>query len=52
MSVFGGRTITEAVAMAYGQGCPIPNLGLAGGGYGLHGDDETVPANPRFGADQ
>ena len=46
-NVFGGRTITEATAIAYGQSCPLPNLGLAGGGYGLHGDDDTVPSVAR-----
>jgi uncharacterized protein (DUF1501 family) len=42
-NINGGRTIAEAVAMAYGGSCPLPNLMLAGGGYALHGDDETVP---------
>lgn len=39
----GGRTISEAVAMAYGKGLPLANLMLAQGGYSLHGDDTSVP---------
>lgn len=46
-NINGGRTITEAAAMAFGQTCTLPNLNLSGGGYGLHGDDDTVPASAR-----
>ncbi len=46
-NINGGRTIAEAVAMAFGKSCPLPNLMLAGGGYALHGDDETVPESAR-----
>ncbi|WP_141734300.1 hypothetical protein [Oligoflexus tunisiensis] len=42
-NINGGRTIAEAVALAFGKSCPLPNLMLAGGGYALHGDDDTVP---------
>lgn len=42
-----GRTITEAAAMAFGQTCNLPNLNLSGGGYGLHGDDVTIPSSAR-----
>ncbi|MBC7659299.1 MAG: hypothetical protein H7249_06280 [Chitinophagaceae bacterium] len=38
-----GRTLPEAIAMAYGQGLPLANLMLAGGGYSQNGDDITVP---------
>jgi hypothetical protein len=39
----GGRTISEAIAMEFGQGLPLANLMLAEGGYALHGDDTSVP---------
>ena len=42
-NVYGGRTIVEAVAAKYGEGLPLANLMLAGGGYAAHGDDQTVP---------
>lgn len=37
-----GRTLPEAVAMAFGKGLPLPNLMLAGGGYAQNGDDTSV----------
>ncbi len=46
-NINGGRTIAEAVAMAFGKSCPLPNLMLAGGGYALHGDDVTVPESAK-----
>ena len=46
-NVFGGRTIMEAVADKYGKSCMLPNLALSGGGYGLHGDDVTLPSIAR-----
>lgn len=46
-NVFGGRTIVEAVAMQYGSDLALANLMLAGGGYGGHGDDPTVPERAR-----
>lgn len=46
-NVNGGRTIMEAVAEKYGTSCVIPNLGLAGGGYGLAGDDPTLNVRAR-----
>ena len=42
-----GRTIAEAVAMAFGKSCALPNLMLAGGGYAIHGDDPTVPESAK-----
>ena len=39
----GGRTLPEAIAMAYGKNLPLANLMLAEGGYALHGDDTSVP---------
>ncbi|MCX6129681.1 MAG: hypothetical protein NTX25_11545, partial [Proteobacteria bacterium] len=42
-NINGGRTIAEAVAMAFGKSCALPNLMLAGGGYAANGDDITVP---------
>ncbi|RYZ57399.1 MAG: hypothetical protein EOP07_09980 [Proteobacteria bacterium] len=38
----GGRTLPEAVAMAYGKNLPLANLMLAGGGYAQNGDDTSV----------
>lgn len=45
-NINSGRTITEAAAMQFGSSCPLPNLGLSGGGYGLNGDDD-IPAAVR-----
>ena len=42
-NISGGRTLQEAVAMQYGKDCVIPNLDMAGGGYGMPGEDESVP---------
>lgn len=46
-NIFGGRTLVEAVAMQYGSDLALANLMLAGGGYGSHGDDPTVPDTAR-----
>ncbi|SMF68719.1 hypothetical protein [Pseudobacteriovorax antillogorgiicola] len=46
-NVNGGRTIMEAAAMQFGKSCILPNLALSGGGYALHGDDDTIPAIAR-----
>ncbi|MFW7378708.1 MAG: hypothetical protein ACOH5I_07875 [Oligoflexus sp.] len=43
----GGRTLAEAVAMDFGKTCTLANLNLSGGGYGLHGDDDTIPSAAR-----
>ncbi len=40
---FGGRTLQEAVAAAYGADCPLPNVNMASHGYAQPGDDESVP---------
>lgn len=42
-----GRTITEAMAMQYGNGFTIPNVNMAISGYSEDGDDETVAAAAR-----
>ena len=42
-----GRTITEAMAMQYGNGFTIPNTNMALSGYSEHGDDESVPSAAR-----
>lgn len=46
-NVFGGKTIAEALAMAYGEKFPLANLLLAGGGYGAEGDDRLLPGFAR-----
>lgn len=46
-NIFGGRTLPEAVAMAYGSTLPLGNLMLAGGGYASSGDDIQVPDTAR-----
>lgn len=46
-SVFGGKTIAEALAMTYGKTYPLANLLLAGGGYGSEGDDRLLPGFAR-----
>lgn len=46
-SVYGGKTIAEAVALHYGAQHPLANLLLAGGGYGAEGDDRLLPAFAR-----
>jgi hypothetical protein len=46
-NVFGGKTIAEALAMAYGEKYPLANLLLAGGGYGAEGDDRLLPGFAR-----
>lgn len=40
---WSGRTIQEAVAVAYGENCPLPNVNMASHGYASPGDDESVP---------
>ena len=46
-NVFGGKTIGEAQALAYGEKYPLANLLLAGGGYGAEGDDRLLPGFAR-----
>ncbi|MFK7825790.1 MAG: hypothetical protein AB8G05_16675 [Oligoflexales bacterium] len=46
-NINSGRTLTEAMAMQYGNGFLIPNTNMAEGGYAEHGDDESVPAIAR-----
>ncbi|NRA46217.1 MAG: hypothetical protein HRU09_14785 [Oligoflexales bacterium] len=46
-NINSGRTITEAMAMQYGNGFTIPNANMAGGGYSEDGDDESVLAAAR-----
>lgn len=46
-SIFGGRTIAEAIAAKYGMAQPLANLLLTGGGYAAPGDDGTVPEAAR-----
>jgi hypothetical protein len=40
---WSGRTIQEAVAVAYGEGCPLPNVNMASHGYAGPGADVSVP---------
>lgn len=40
---WSGRTLQEAVAVAYGAACPLPNVNMASHGYARPGDDESVP---------
>ncbi len=44
--VFDGRTITEAVAAAYGGGMALPNVNMGRGGYTQPGSDVTL--DPRY----
>ena len=46
-NINSGRTITEAMAMQFGNGFTIPNTNMAGGGYAEDGDDESVLAAAR-----
>ncbi|WP_428263278.1 hypothetical protein [Haliangium sp.] len=39
-----GRTLQEAVALAYGEGSLIPNVNMSTLGFLEHGDDPTLPA--------
>ena len=42
-----GRTITEAMAMVYGQDQPLPNVVMSGGGFAEHGLWPEVPERAR-----
>lgn len=42
-----GRTLTEAMAMAYGSDFSLPNCALARGGFTYPGIDDDVPARAR-----
>ncbi len=46
-NVNAGRTIMEAAAMAFGEGCVLPNANMSGGGYIENGVDPSVPASYR-----
>jgi hypothetical protein len=39
---WSGRTLPEAVAMAYGESFPLANVNMASNGYAQRGDDESV----------
>ena len=41
-NINGGRTITEAIASAFGGSLPIPNVTMSGGGYADAGTDVSV----------
>lgn len=41
---WGGRTLQEAVAGAYGEGLPIPNVNMGFSGYQEPGIDASLPA--------
>ena len=41
---FGGRTLQEAVAAHHGEGYPLPNVNMSGGGFIEPGIDPTVPS--------
>ncbi|MEM6789777.1 MAG: hypothetical protein AAF928_02450 [Myxococcota bacterium] len=38
-----GRTLPEAVAAAYGQDCPLPNVNMSSNGFAQNGDDIALP---------
>jgi hypothetical protein len=38
-----GRTLSECVALAHGNGFPLPNVNMASGGFSERGLDETLP---------
>lgn len=40
---WGGRTLQEAVAAAYGDGLPMPNVNMGFAGYQEHGIDASLP---------
>jgi hypothetical protein len=40
---WNGRTLQEMVALAYGEGLPLPNVNMANLGYLENGDDGGVP---------
>ncbi len=42
-AAWNGRTLQEAVAEAYGEGYPLPNVNMAGQGYLSPGDDAGLP---------
>ena len=43
-NINGGRTLQEAVAAKYGMDLLLPNCNMAGDGYGVNGEDGTLPA--------
>lgn len=40
---WGGRTLQEAVAAAFGEGLPLPNVNMGSAGYIEPGIDATIP---------
>lgn len=44
---WNGRTMQECVAMAYGEGFPLPNVNMSRMGYLEPGDDASVPNRVR-----
>jgi hypothetical protein len=41
---WGGRTLQEAVALAHGEGMPLPNVNMASLGFLEPGDDTSLPS--------
>lgn len=41
---WSGRTLPEAVAAAYGEACPLPNVNMSSNGFAQDGDDVTLPS--------
>lgn len=44
---WGGRTLQECVAIAYGKEYPLPNVNMSRMGYLQHGDDVSIPSRVR-----
>ncbi len=44
---WGGRTLQEAVAIAYGRDYPLPNVNMSSMGYLQPGNDASVPSRVR-----
>lgn len=44
---WGGRTLQECVALAYGADYPLPNVNMSRMGYLQHGDDASIPSRVR-----
>jgi hypothetical protein len=44
---WGGRTLQECVAMAYGDDYPLPNVNMSRMGYLQQGDDTSIPSRVR-----
>lgn len=43
-NINGGRTLQEAVAAKYGPDLLLPNCNMAGDGYGVNGEDQSLPS--------